>query len=128
MRLFVRAAESGPISAAGRSLGMSTTAAATALRDLEASLEIRLLNWTTRHARDLHDQPTGALRVIGCRCFGILHVVPALLSFRASHLKVAVNLKLTERARFAAAVGTDLVISLGRRHEKSFVAHRLVAA
>jgi DNA-binding transcriptional LysR family regulator len=48
-RLFLRTLERGGIAAAGRSLGLSATAASRALRELEGDLALRLFDRTTRH-------------------------------------------------------------------------------
>jgi DNA-binding transcriptional LysR family regulator len=155
LRLFVRVVEAGTISAAGRSLGLSTTAASRGLQDLEAALGVRLLDRTTRHASpteagrhlhgrlsallgeldaalrhagDLHDRPSGVLRVIARRSFGLLHVVPAVASFRALHPGVSLDLTLTEATELTPTNGVDLAVRHGRPAEKSFVAHRLASA
>jgi DNA-binding transcriptional LysR family regulator len=155
LKLFVRVAEAGTISAAGRSLGMSTTAASKRIQDLEAALQVRLLNRSTRHValteagrhfyerlsvllseldaavrqvREMHEQPTGVLRVVARRSFGILHVVPALASFREACPKVDVDLDLTETLELAPTHGIDVVIRLGLPAEKSLVAQRLASA
>jgi DNA-binding transcriptional LysR family regulator len=155
MKLFVRVVESGTISAAGRSLGLSTTAASKRIQDLEAALKVRLLQRTTRHvslteagrhlyerlavllgeldaaisqAGDLHDRPAGVLRVVARRSFGMLHVVPALPSFHAAYPMVDVDLSLTEAVEIAPTHGVDVVIRLGRPAEKSVVAEPLASA
>ena len=62
LRLFLRVVDTGSITGAGRSLGMSSTAASRRLRDLEAGLRVRLLDRTTRSVsateagRRLYDQ------------------------------------------------------------------------
>ncbi len=155
MKLFVRVVESGTISAAGRSLGMSVTAASKGIQDLEAALKVRLLNRTTRHVSateagrrfyerlsvllpeleaatrevgDLHNEPAGLLRVVARRSFGMLHVVPALARFREACPKVDVDLTLTEDLDLSPSRGTDVVIRLGLPSEKSLVAERLASA
>lgn len=155
LRLFARVVERGTISAAGRSLGMSTTAASRRLQELELSLQARLLNRTTRtvspteagrrlyerlcplldgleaalrQAGDLHGQPSGVLRVVARRSFGILHVAPAIASFRRAYPRVEIELTLTEAMDLAPTGGIDLVIRLGRPAEKSLAAMRLATA
>jgi DNA-binding transcriptional LysR family regulator len=156
MRLFVRVAETGTISGAGRALGLSTTAASKRLQDLEARLKVRLLNRTTRHvslteagqhlyarlglllgeldgalsgASRLHDRPAGVLRVVARRSFGMLHIVPALPSFRAAFPEVDIDLTLTEEVDLRPTHGTDIVIRLGRPPaEKSLVTEPLASA
>jgi len=155
LRLFVRIVETGSITGAGRSLGMSSTAASRRLQDLEAELEVRLLDRTTRtvsaseagrrlyervsvllddldtalrQAGELQSRPTGVLRVTARRSFGMLHVMPALPSFRAACPEVEVDLMLTETVEIAPTRGVDLVIRLGAPTEKSLVAYRLASA
>ncbi len=155
LRLFVRVVDAGSITGAGRSLGMSSTAASKRLQDLEAELRVRLLDRTTRsvsateagrhlydrvsvllddldaalrQAGELQSRPTGVLRVTARRSFGMLHVVPALPSFRAAYPDVELDLTLTEIVEIAPTRGVDLVIRLGEPAEKSLVAHRLASA
>lgn len=154
LKLFVRVVEAGTISAAGRALGLSTTAASKGLQDLEAALGLRLLDRTTRHvsateagrhlharlagllgaldaalreAGELHDRPRGTLRVVARRSFGLRHVVPAIAAFRQAHQEVEIDLTLTETTGLTPTNGVDLVIRLGLPAEKSFVGQRLAS-
>lgn len=129
VRLFLRAVEAGTISGAGR-LGLSSTAASRALQELETAPGLRLLDRTTRrlspteagrrlHARltpllsdldaalreaaDLHEQPRGLLRVSARRSFGMLHVVPAVASFRTVFPQVETAAKCCGRRRSTAS-------------------------
>lgn len=155
LRLFLRVVETGSITGAGRSLGMSSTAASKRLQDLEAELKVRLLDRTTRtvsateagrhlydrlsgllddldgalrQAGELHGRPAGVLRITARRSFGMLHVLPAVPSFRAMCPEVEIDLTLTETVEIAPTRGVDLVIRLGLPAEKSLVAHRLASA
>lgn len=155
LRLFLRVVDTGSITGAGRSLGMSSTAASKRLQDLEAELRVRLLDRTTRtvsateagrhlydrvsallddldtalrQAGELQSRPTGVLRITARRSFGMLHVVPALPSFRAACPEVEIDLTLTETVEIAPIRGVDLVVRLGAPAEKSLVAHRLASA
>jgi len=154
LRLFLRVVDTGSITGAGRSLGMSSTAASKRLQDLEAGLRVRLLDRTTRsvsateagrrlydrvsvllddldtalrQAGELQSRPTGVLRVTARRSFGMLHVLPALPSFRAACPEVDIDLTLTETVEIAPTGGIDLVIRLGAPVEKSVVSHRLAS-
>ena len=150
LRLFVRIAESGSITGAGRGLGISATAASRGLQALEHALGVRLIDRTTRHAtateagfalrtrlasvlaeldaalgqaRLLHDAPAGTLRVVARRSFALRHVVPHLAAFRAAHPAVEIDLTLTEAPSQLPVEGIDLVIRLGAPAEKSFIVH-----
>lgn len=151
-QLFARVVERGTISAAGRSLGLSKTVASKRLQDLEADLNISLLNRTTRHVsateagQALYDRivpmiremdaiieqitersetPSGVLRILARRSFGMLHVVPTLPSFRAAYPEVTVDLHLTETLEIAPSHGIDIAIRLGQPAEKSLDWRRL---
>lgn len=155
LRLFVRVVETGSITRSGQALGMSSTAASKRLQDLEGALKVRLLDRTTRtvspteagrqlyervsgllddldsalrQAAELQTRPTGVLRVTARRSFGMLHVTPALPSFRVACPDVEIDLMLTETVDISPGRGVDLVIRLGAPAEKSLVAHRLASA
>jgi len=154
LHLFARVVERGTISAAGRSLGLSTTAASKRLQDLETDLNTRLFNRTTRHVsateagqalydrivpmiREMDtileqiseraDAPSGTLRILARRSFGMLHVVPTLPSFRAAYPEVSVDLPLTETVDISPTHGIDIVIRLGQPAEKSVDWRRLTS-
>jgi DNA-binding transcriptional LysR family regulator len=153
-RLFLRTLDRGGIAAAGRSLGLSPTAASRALRELEDELSARLLDRTTRHvapteagrrlaarlapllegldtalveAREMHEEATGTLRILARRSYALRHVVPHLAAFRAAHPRVEVDLALTEQTGLVPAHGVDLVIRLGLPAGKSFIGHSLAS-
>lgn len=153
-RLFLRTHDRGGIAAAGRSLGLSATAASRALRELEDDLALRLFDRTTRHvapteagrrlaarlaplldsldaamveAREMHEEATGTLRIVARRSYALRHVVPHLASFRAAHPRVEMDLTLTEQTGLVPANGVDMVIRLGLPEGKSFIGHRLAS-
>ncbi|WP_420566382.1 LysR family transcriptional regulator [Thalassobaculum sp.] len=152
LHLFARIVERGTISSAARSLGLSKTSASKRLQNLEADLDIRLLNRTTRQVspteagRELYDRivpmirdmdaileriserteaPSGVLRVLARRSFGMLHVVPTLPSFREAYPDVSVDLHLTETVEIAPSHEADIAIRLGLPAEKSLDWQRL---
>ncbi len=154
LRLFQQVVERGSITGAGRALGLSATAASRQMQELEAALQARLLNRTTRSvsateagqhlfervgplledldgalrsAGDQHGQPAGTLRVVARRSFGILHVAPAIAGFHARFPRVSVELTLTEVMDLRPSSGVDVVIRLGRPDEKSLASTRLAA-
>ena len=154
LRLFRQVVKRGSITAAGRALGLSTTAASRQMQELEAALQARLLNRTTRNvsateagqhlfdrlgplledldgvlraAGDEHGQPTGTLRVVARRSFGLLHVAPTIASFHARFPQVSVELTLTEVMDLRPSSGVDVVIRLGRPDEKTLHSTRLAA-
>ena len=153
-RLFLRTLDRGGIAAAGRSLGLSATAASRALRELEDDLALRLFDRTTRHvapteagrrlatriapllegldaamveAREMHDEATGTLRIVARRSYALRHVVPHLASFQTAHPRVEIDLASTEQTGLVPAHGVDMVIRLGLPAGKSFIGHRLAS-
>jgi DNA-binding transcriptional LysR family regulator len=155
LKLFVQVGSLKSISAAGRSLGLSTTAASKRLQDLEAALRVKLVDRTTRQlalteagqrlfarsvallgeldsafseARELQDAPVGTLRIVARRSFGMLHVAPALPAFRAAYPLIAIDIEFTEETELTPGRGIDLVIRLGAPNDKSIVTHQLTTA
>lgn len=153
-RLFLRTLDRGGIAAAGRSLGLSATAASRALRELENDLALRLFDRTTRHvapteagrrlaariapllegldaamveAREMHEEAIGTLRIVARRSYALRHVVPHLASFQTAHPQVEIDLALTEQTGLVPAHGVDMVIRLGLPAGKSFTGHRLAS-
>src|SRR3546814_3217695 len=69
--------------------------------------------------------PSGVLRVLARRSFGMLHVVPTLPSFREAFPDVSVDLHLTETVEIAPSHEADIAIRLGMPAEKSLDWRRL---
>jgi DNA-binding transcriptional LysR family regulator len=155
LRLFIHVARSKSISSAGRALGLSTTTASKRLQDLEATLDVRLVDRTTRQlalteagerllarsadlldelqsafaeARELKNTPSGTLRIMARRSFGLMHVAPALPAFREAYPQMAIDLTLTEETELLPGRGIDLVIRLGAPADKLVVTHQLTSA
>jgi DNA-binding transcriptional LysR family regulator len=154
LKLFVAAVEEGSIAAACRRFGISTTSGSRRIQELEAHLGVQLLDRTTRSlaptqagrqlsgalARNLNaidaalrvagevtDEPSGLLRVLARRSFGMKHVSPMLPRFLAQHPKMTIDLDMTEQVEIAPGDGVDLVIRLGAPVEKSLVAFPLAS-
>ncbi|GAC1434161.1 MAG: LysR family transcriptional regulator [Burkholderiaceae bacterium] len=155
LRLFIHVARSKNISSAGRALGLSTTTASKRLQDFEALLGVRLVDRTTRQvslteagerllarsadmldelqsafaeAREMKNTPSGTLRILARRSFGLMHVAPALLEFRKSYPQIGIDLALTEDTEIAPGRGIDIAIRLGAPNDKTVVAHQLTSA
>jgi DNA-binding transcriptional LysR family regulator len=146
LRVFVRVAETGSISGAGRSLGLSSTAASRRIQDLEAALKVSLVSRSTRHVglteagmyfyrhvdkflkdldatcasvTEMHDGPSGVLRIGSRRSFGLHLVVPSLQSFRERYPQISIQLKFIESPDTAPRDEIDLVLRLGAPAEKT---------
>ena len=99
LRLFLRTLDRGGIAAAGRSLGLSATAASRALRELEEDLALRLFDRTTRHVA-----PTEAGRRLAARITPLLEGLDAaMIEAREMHEEVRIGRHIfyTEQTRRA---------------------------
>lgn len=133
MRVFVRAASAGSLSAAARHLGMSPAMATKHVDALEARLGVKLFHRSTRRLtlteagndyleacqRILPEieeteariasrrvEATGLLRMNVPLTFGARHIAPLLPTFSERHPAVAVELGLTDSQVDLTAVGT----------------------
>ena len=135
---FVRVADSGGFSAAGRRLNMSTTMVSNHIQALEDRLGARLLNRTTRkvsltevgkayYDRCIHiladleqaddaagatqSTPRGTLRIYTATHI-VPFVAPVVAEFLASYPEVKIDLTMGERAIDLIDEGFDLAIRL----------------
>jgi DNA-binding transcriptional LysR family regulator len=154
LKVFLRIAEEGSLTAAGEKLGLSRALVSKHLKYLESSLGTRLLNRTTRRlslteagrsfyercvqaaadideamrcAGDSTARPRGTLRLNCGHTFGRRYLAPALGDYLAAHPEVRVDLTLNDRFVDIVEEGFDLAIRIGRLEESSLVARRLAA-
>ncbi|MER9056225.1 LysR family transcriptional regulator [Mesorhizobium sp. M0213] len=152
MSLFVAAAETGSLSAAGRRFGIPLTTVSRKVSDLEKHLKARLLNRSARqlsltdagHAylaacRRILDEigeaermaageysaPTGELIVTAPIVFGRLHVLPVVTGFLSVYPEVSVRLTLADRITQLVEEHVDLAIRIGELADSSLIATRL---
>lgn len=124
MRAFLRVVETGSFTAAAQSLNTSTGVVSRAVSELEAHLQIRLLNRSTRRlavteagqryvdscrqilediekaeaeATNAHDRPGGVLRMHSYASIGQHYVLPAISRYRTQFPEVNVELTLLQR-------------------------------
>ncbi|AYC32435.1 LysR family transcriptional regulator [Pseudomonas cavernae] len=139
MRVFVRVIEAGSFTAAAQLLELSTAQVSRLVSDLEAHLQARLLQRTTRRlmltesgerfllrcrqilgeveearveARGAHLQPSGRLRVHSMNGLGIL-ITPLIARYNALYPDVAFELTLSQHNPDPLEEGHDVVISIG---------------
>jgi DNA-binding transcriptional LysR family regulator len=135
---LVRVVETGSLSKAARSLGLSLAAVSRQITSLEGELGAPLLLRTTRslrltaegrrfheHAVRLvreaalaratvqHETPTGVLVVSASVSLGLLRIVPQLPRFLATHPGVELDLRLEDRAADLVAEGVDVAVRGG---------------
>lgn len=141
MRVFVRAASAGSLSAAARHLGMSPAMATKHVDALEAHLGVKLFHRTTRrlslteagsgyleacqrilpeideaeaNAASQRVEATGLLRMNVPLSFGTLFVAPLLPEFSRRHPAVKVELGLNDSQVDLLDGGWDMGIRVGR--------------
>jgi DNA-binding transcriptional LysR family regulator len=152
LRVFSQVVESGGFSAAAEKLGLSTTAASRHVADLEAHLQTRLLNRTTRRVSltesgrafyeravqliaDLEEAeqeasraavvPRGTVKLTTAVNFGVRHVAPAIAAFLAAHPGVRFDVALSDRIVDLVEEGFDLAVRIGAPGSDNVVARRL---
>jgi DNA-binding transcriptional LysR family regulator len=150
---FAKVVELGSFSRAAERLKLSTSAVSRQVSDLEAHLDVRLMNRTTRRLSlteagesfyehcvqllaDLDDAeasvrtvataPKGTLRLTCGVSFGIRYLAPALADFAAGHPDVIFDLDVSDRAVDLVDEGFDLAVRIGSLGQQgSMVARRL---
>lgn len=154
LALFVRVAETGSFSRAGREVGMAQPTVSRMIGALEARLGVKLLVRTTRkvapteagaallqRARNVLteleeaegaargvDSFTGVLRVATPVTFGAREMMPRLAPFLEAHPALRVELLMSDRKVDLLDEGVDLAIRLGAQTDSSFVTRRLASA
>lgn len=154
LSLFVRVAETGSFSRAGREIGMAQPTVSRMIGALEARLGVKLLVRTTRKvalteagaallqrvrnvlteleeaegaARGV-DSFTGILRVATPVTFGAREIMPRLAPFLEAHPALRIELLMSDRKVDLLDEGVDLAIRLGAQTDSSFVTRRLASA
>jgi len=149
---FAKVVELGSFAAAAGRLDVSTSAVSRQVADLEAHLEVRLLNRTTRRLSlteagqafyercvlllaDLEDTeasvrseavaPKGTLRVTCGVTFGERYLAPAVAEFAGRHPQVAFDIDLSDRTVDLVEEGFDLSIRIGPVGQQALVARRI---
>jgi DNA-binding transcriptional LysR family regulator len=152
IRVFSQVVESGSFAKASERLGVSTSAASRQVAELEAHLQTRLLNRTTRRVSltesgrafyeravqllaDLQEAeqeasraavvPRGTLRLTAAVNFGVRHLAPAIAEFLAAHREVRFDVSLSDRIVDLVEEGFDLGIRIGGAGSEHIVARKL---
>ena len=152
METFVRIVDGGSLTAAAETLPASLPAVVRLLAALEAELDARLLNRTTRRialtdeGREYYERckrvlaevdeaeaalsarratPKGRLRVTAPVMFGRMHVAPVVRDFLAKHGAVQMELFLVDRVVDLLEEGVDAAVRIGRLPDSSLVAIRV---
>jgi DNA-binding transcriptional LysR family regulator len=149
MQTFVRIVERGSLTAAADAMHSSLPAVVRTLAALEAELDVRLLNRTTRRialtdeGREYFERckrvlaevddaeaalsarraaPRGRLRVTAPVMFGRLHVAPVASEFVARQAAVQLEILLLDRVVDLLEEGIDVAVRIGHLPDSSLVA------
>jgi DNA-binding transcriptional LysR family regulator len=151
LAVFIRAAESGSFSRAGRELGLSQPSVSRIIGELEARLGVKLLLRTTRRitltdagalflerARDILaeiedaedaarglDSLRGLVRLAIPVLYGTRAIIPLLSKFLAGHPLLRVELSVVDARQDLVAEGADVAIRLGELDDSAFGARKL---
>lgn len=152
MQTFARVVETGAFARAAERLGLSTSAVSRQVSDLEAHLDARLINRTTRRLSlteagqsfyersvqllaDLEEAessmraaavlPKGTLKLTCGVTFGERFIAPAIGEFAARHPQLVFDLDLSDRAMDLVEEGFDLAIRIGPVAQQGLVSRRL---
>jgi DNA-binding transcriptional LysR family regulator len=152
IQVFAQVVEAGSFAKAAERLGLSTSATSRQVADLEAHLQTRLLNRTTRRVSltesgrafyeravqllaDLTEAeaeassaavvPRGTIRLTTSVNFGVRHVAPAIAEFLRRHPEVRFDVSLSDRVVDLVEEGFDLAIRIGAPGADNLVARRL---
>jgi molybdate transport repressor ModE-like protein len=152
MRIFVRIAEAGSLSAAGRQLGLSLTSVSRQLIALEEMLGTTLVERTTRHlslteaGRLYHERAkeileevaeaergltaqtgvaSGRLQVSSPSLLGRMRLSPLLPIFLAEQTQVSIDLMLVDRPIRIAEEGIDVALQVGLLEDSDLIARKL---
>src|SRR6202007_1159966 len=152
MRVLVRVADTGSLSAAGRQLGLSLTSVSRQLMALEEALGTKLVERTTRHlsltesgrlyyerAKQILEEvaemergltmqtgtASGRLHVSAPSLLGRLRLAPMLPGFLAEQIRVSIDLMLVDRPVRLAEEGIDVALLVGPLEDSSLIVRKL---
>ena len=152
IRTFVRVAERANFSAVARDLQVTQSAVSKAIRSLESSLGVRLVNRNTRSVSlteagrryyvrcqqiltdlddadasvtDLSSGVTGTLNIAAPVPFGLMFISPRVVRFKEMHPTLAINLDLNDQALNLVEQNIDVAIRLGHLNTPGLVARKL---
>jgi DNA-binding transcriptional LysR family regulator len=155
MQVFEKVAKHNSFSAAARDMGLSKAMVSKHIASLENSLDVLLLNRTTRRlsltesgaaylervkniladieetelaVSTLSSEPRGTLKLSAPTSFGSFHLARAIGGYKQIYPDVHIEMILTERLHDLVEDGLDLAIHVGHLDDSSLIAKRLASA
>jgi len=151
---FTRVVEAGSFARAAERLGISVSAVSRQVAELEAHLDTRLLNRTTRRlsltesGRAFHERcvqllgdleeaeqsanagnvtPRGTLRLTAAITFGARHLAPAIAEFVLRYPEMRFDVELSDRATDLVEEGFDVAVRIGNIGSQNLVGRKVGA-
>jgi len=155
MQIFEKVAKHNSFSAAARDMGLSKAMVSKHIASLENSLDVLLLNRTTRRlsltesgaaylervkniladieetelaVSTLSSEPRGTLKLSAPTSFGSFHLARAIGGYKQIYPDVHIEMILTERLHDLVEDGLDLAIHVGHLDDSNLIAKRLASA
>jgi len=152
MQIFARVVEAESYTEAAERLGMSRSAVSKRIKQLEAALDARLLNRTTRRVtpteaglayyercmrilveadeadrlvRRLDSDPGRTLTINAPVSLGIGHLGPALAEFAQGHPDLELSVSLSDRFTNLTEEGFDVALRVAKQVEPGLIAERI---
>ena len=149
---FVKVVETGSFARAAERLGVSVSSVSRHVSELEAHLDARLLNRTTRRlsltesGRVFHERcvqlladleeaeesagaativPRGTLRLTASITFGVRHLVPAIADFITRFPTMRFDVELSDRAVDIVDEGFDIAVRIGAIGSQNLVGRKI---
>jgi len=154
LRLFLRIAALGGITAAAQDLSLSPASASARLVKLEDTIGVRLFNRTTRavslttdgeaflpYAQEVIEtletglsavkgegaNAEGTLRITMPGSFGRMYIIPTLAEFHARHPQVSLDLRLSDEVLDVVEGAYDLIIRNAPLADSSLIVRKLAS-
>ena len=149
---FTKVAERLSFSVAARDLGMTKSAVSKHISALEETLNVRLLNRTTRklsiteegrlfldkcthimeelksaeqQLQNLHTKPSGLLRINAPASFGQTHLAPMIAEFAAHYPDIRLEVDFSDQFIDIIESGVDVCIRIASLSDSSLIARKL---
>ena len=152
MRVFAAVSRLGSFSAAAEELKISRAMASKHVSDLEADLNARLLNRTTRKlsltevgqvyfekvdtilaeideadqsVTELQTEPRGTIKIMSPPSFGSFHLARAISGYKDTYPRVKIELILSDGLPDLFEGGVDMAIQLGEMKDSNVIARKI---
>jgi DNA-binding transcriptional LysR family regulator len=154
MKVFERVAKHNSFTGAADAMGLSKAMVSKHIASLESSLDVLLLNRTTRRLNltesgaaylervkqilsdieetelavsTLNSEPRGTLKLTAPPSFGAFHLARAIGGYKQIYPDVHIEMALSERLPDLVEDGIDLAIQVGHLDDSSLIAKRLAS-